>query len=116
VAPVVSISESAARHVIETYYAAYKARDINALRAIFPTATDIDRRRIEALRKDYEPCDYDVQGIGIDTISSTRAYVRAQVTETCRPRIRAPFQPTTTPKTFQLGRTADGRWIITTGP
>jgi hypothetical protein len=116
VAPVVSISESTARQVIDAYYAAYKARDFNALRAIFPTASDIDRRRIEALRKDYEPCDYVWQGLEIDPISSTRAYVRLQVTESCRPRIRAPFQSSSAPRTFQLGKTADGRWVVTTGP
>jgi hypothetical protein len=116
VAPVVSISESAAGQVIGAYYAAYRARDFTALQAIFPGATDLDRRRIEALRKDYEPCDYVVQELAVDPISSTRAYVRLQVTETCRPRIRVAFQPNKTAKTFQLGRTADGRWIITTGP
>lgn len=116
VAPVVSISDSAARQVIHAYYAAYRARDFKALQAIFPTASEIDRRRIEALRKDYEPCDYVVQELAVDPISSTRAYVRLQVTETCRPRIRSPFQPLTTDKTFQLGRTGDGRWMITAGP
>jgi hypothetical protein len=115
-APVVSISESAARQVIDTYYAAYRARDFNALQAIFPSASDIDRRRIEALRKDYEPCEYVWRGMEVDAISSTRAYVRLQVTESCRPRIRAPFQPSTQPRTFQLGKTADGRWVVTTGP
>jgi serine/threonine-protein kinase len=116
VAPVVSISESAAGQVIGAYYAAYRARDFTALQAIFPGATDLDRRRIEALRKDYEPCEYVVQELAVDPISSTRAYVRLQVTETCRPRIRVAFQPNKTAKTFQLGKTADGRWIITTGP
>jgi hypothetical protein len=58
VAPTASISESEARQVIEAYYAAYRARDFKALRAIFPDAPDLEKKRIEALRKDYEWCDY----------------------------------------------------------
>ena len=114
--PAASISESAARQVIDTYYAAYRARDFNALRAIFPTASENDRARIEALRKDFEPCEYDLRGLDVTTVSSTRAFVRVQVTETCRARIRAPVKPINAPRSFELGKTADGRWIITTGP
>jgi len=59
VAPVVSIiSESTAREVIDAYYAAHRTTDFNALRAVLPAATNIDRRRIEALQKNFEPCDY----------------------------------------------------------
>jgi len=114
--PAASISESAARQVIDAYYAAYRARDFNALRAIFPTASENDRARIEALRKDFEPCEYDLRGLDVTTVSNTRAFVRVQVTETCRARIRAPVKPINAPRSFELGKTADGRWIITTGP
>jgi tetratricopeptide (TPR) repeat protein len=115
VAPVVSISESAARQVIETYYAAFKARDFNALRAIFPTASENDRARIDALRKDYEPCEYNLRGWEVSPLTATRAFVRVQVTETCRPRIRTPPRQIEGSKAFELGKTADGRWIVTTG-
>jgi eukaryotic-like serine/threonine-protein kinase len=115
VAPVVSISESAAQQVIMTYYAAFKARDFNALRAIFPTASENDRARIEALRKDYEPCDYELRGLEVNSLTATRAFVRVHVTETCRPRIRTSPRQIEGSKAFELGKTSDGRWVVTTG-
>jgi hypothetical protein len=86
------------------------------LRAIFPAASDLDRRRIEALRKDFEPCDYGVQRLDVTAVTAARAFVRVDVTQTCRPRIRAPAQPISASPTFELGKNADGRWIIVNGP
>jgi hypothetical protein len=98
-----------------TYYAAFKARDFNALRAIFPTASENDRARIEALRKDYEPCDYELRGLEVNSLTATRAFVRVHVTETCRPRIRTSPRQIEGSKAFELGKTSDGRWVVTTG-
>jgi hypothetical protein len=114
VAPTASISESAAREVIEAYYAAYRAWDFKALRAIFPDAPDLDKKRIEALRKDYERCDYILWGLQV--LRGSRAAVRIDVTQICRPRNRAPARKVGTRCTFWLGTSADGRWIITRGP
>jgi hypothetical protein len=116
VAPAPSISETAARQVIDAYYAAYRARDFNALRAIFPAASDLDRKRIEALRKDFEPCDYNVRKLDVTAVTPARAFVTVDVTSNCRPRIRAPSQPINASPTFELGKSGDGRWIIVNGP
>jgi TonB family protein len=116
VAPTASISESEARQVIEAYYAAYRARDFKALRAIFPDAPDLEKKRIEALRKDYEWCDYIVWGLTVRQVSASRAAVRIDVTQFCRPRIGALARKGSVTLTFWLGTSADGRWIITRGP
>ena len=115
-APVVSISDSVARQVIDAYYAAYRARDFDALRAIFPAATDLDRARIEALRKDFEPCDYNVREMEVTSVSATRASVLVQLTETCKPRIRANTGQLEASRAVELEKTVDGRWIVTRGP
>jgi len=102
--------------VIDAYYAAYRARDFNALRAIFPAAPDLDRKRIDALRKDFEPCDYSLRRLDVTAVTASRAFVTVDVTSNCRPRIRAPSQPINASPTFELGKSADGRWIIVNGP
>jgi hypothetical protein len=111
-----SVSESAARQLVEAYYAAYQARDFGALRRVFPNAPDLDRARIDALRKDYEPCDYDLRGMEVTPVSASRAFVRVEVTERCRPRIRVPSRSISASRTFELGKGPDGRWVITNGP
>jgi len=111
-----AISESAARQVVEAYYAAYRARDFGALRRVFPNAPDLDRARIGALRKDFEPCDYGLRDWTIESVGDARALVRVDVTETCRPRIRVAARSINASRAFVLTRTADGRWIITNGP
>ena len=116
VAPAASISESTAREVIDAYYAAYRARDFEALRAIFPAASDRDRRRIEALSRDFEPCDYNVGKVAVAPVTASQALVMVDVTETCRPRIRAPAPTLNASRTFELVEIADGRWIIVNGP
>ena len=116
VAPTAPVSESAAREVIEAYYAAYRAKDFKALRAIFPDAPDLDRKRIEALRKDNERCDYIVWGLKVWSVKASRAAVRIDVTQFCRPRSGALARKGSVTLTFWLGTSADGRWIITRGP
>ena len=102
--------------MIDTYYAAYRARDFNALRAIFPAAPDLDRKRIDALRKDFEPCEYSLRRLDVTAVTASRAFVTVDVTSNCRPRIKAPSQPINASPTFELGKSADGRWIIVNGP
>ena len=111
-----AISEAAARQVVDAYYAAYRARDFGALRRVFPNAPDLDRERMDALRKDYEPCDYELRAWDITPVGDARMLVRVDVTERCRPRIRVPARSINVPRTFVLGKSADGRLIVVSGP
>lgn len=72
--------------------------------------------KIEALQKDYEPCDYIVTGMEVKSSSATRAFVQVQVTETCKPRIMATTRQLEASRAFELEETADGRWIVPRGP
>ncbi len=114
--PAPSISESAARQLLNGYYGAYKARDFNALRDIFPGASPLHRTRLEALRKNYESCEYDMKDVDVTPVSDTRAFARADVKEVCRPRIRSPNMTIEGPRTFEFGKNAEGRWVVTNGP
>ena len=116
VAPAPSISEAEARQIIAAYYAAYRARDFNALQAIFPTASQIDRQKMDALRKDYERCEYETKGMQVRPVSATEAFVRVEVTETCKARIRMNTPVINATRTFGLAKSADGRWLVISGP
>ena len=111
-----SISESAARQLLSSYYEAYKARDFNALRGIFPGASPLHRTRLEALRKNFESCEYDMKDVDVTPVSDTRAFARADIKEVCRPRIRSPNMTIEGPRTFEFGKNAEGRWVVTNGP
>ena len=111
-----SITEPAARQLLNAYYGAYKARDFNALRDIFPGASPLHRTRLEALRKNYESCDYDMKDVDVTPVSDTRAFARADIREVCHPRIRAPNMTIEGPRTFEFGKDPEGRWVVTNGP
>jgi serine/threonine-protein kinase len=111
-----SISDSAARALLASYYAAYRAKDYNALRGVFPGASPLHRTRIEALRRDYDSCEYEIRDVDLTPVSDTRAFARADVKEECRPKIRAPTQKIEGPRTFEFGKNAEGRWVVVNGP
>ena len=111
-----SISDSEARALLGSYYAAYRAKDFTALRGIFPGASPLHRTRIEALRRDYDSCEYDIRDVDLTPVSGTRAFARADVKEECRPKIRAPTQKIEGPRTFEFGKSAEGRWVVVNGP
>jgi hypothetical protein len=111
-----SITEPAARQLLNAYYGAYKARDFTALRDVFPGASPLHRTRLEALRKNYESCEYEMKDVDVTPVSDTRAFARADVKEVCRPRIRSPNMTIEGPRTFEFGRNAEGRWVVTNGP
>jgi hypothetical protein len=111
-----SISDAAARQLLRSYYDAYRTMDFNALRGVFPGASPLHRTRLDALRKNYESCEYEMKDIDVTPVSDSRAFAGAYVTEVCRPRIRAPNQTIGGPKTFEFGKSAEGRWVVTRGP
>ena len=115
-APAPSISDAAARQLLRSYYDAYKSMSFDALREVFPAATPAHRTRLEALRKNYESCEYQMGQVDTTPVSDSRAFATAEVTEVCRPRIRAPNQTITASRTFTFGKSPDGRWIVTNGP
>ena len=99
--------------MISVYYAAWRARDMNALLAIFPNAGANDRTRMDALRKNFESCDYEWSVVEVTPVTASRAFVTVNVTEACKARIRMKVDPFRSSKNFELNKGADGRWLIT---
>jgi hypothetical protein len=86
------------------------------LREVFPAASPLHRTRLEALRKNFESCEYDLRNIDVTPVSGARAFANVEIKEECRPRIRAPSITIGGARTFEFGKNADGRWIVTNGP
>jgi tetratricopeptide (TPR) repeat protein len=110
-----SIPVATVQTLLDAYFGAYQTLDFNALKAVFPNASDFDRRRLAALRDQFRSCAYERGEPTITPVSESQAFAEIVVKETCSPKIRAPQRPVTNTQTFRFEkRGAD--WVIRTGP
>ena len=68
--------------------------------------------RIEALKKDYNYCDYTFSNVKIAFSTATDASVGADVVEACKPRIAVPARPLNAVMQFTLRKSANGAWTV----
>jgi tetratricopeptide (TPR) repeat protein len=105
-------SDATVAQLIAAYYAAYKARDFNALRNVFPAASQLHRSRFEALEKDFASCEYTLTVLEVQRVSDSMARARVGLTESCQSQTRNPQPKVARVGTFELAKGSDGKWII----
>jgi hypothetical protein len=87
--------------------------DLAAIRRIYPSAPNLLKVRIEALRKDYSQCDVQFSNVEVaPTSGSTEAVVRASGTESCKRKTKQPSVDLSTRYQFKLVKDATGNWVI----
>lgn len=98
---------------LNRYKAAYSARDVDAMRKIYPS---LPRQEVDRLRKNFNTCkevNVNFSGIQPSAVADdpTSAVVTVRSTYFCQPRINAPAQEVPQDDVFRL-RNVGGTWLI----
>ena len=99
--------------LLSNYADVARGLDVSALRRIYPRLPQAMAQRIDGLRRNFSQCEYRFSNVQMVTSTPTSVIVRADSSETCKPRTAQRALPLPNSRyEFHLVKGAAGSWIF----
>jgi Protein kinase domain len=108
-----SIDQDTVLRVLAAYSAASRTFNVAAIEEIYPGLPATSRTRLDALRRNYNYCDYTYSNVRIVSATATEATIRADNLESCKPKTAQRSMDTRATQQLTLRKAAAGAWTIT---